>query len=475
MNNITYIPKIIHQLWIGEKPAPTNLMKTWKEKHPDFEYIFWNEDEFKKRHMTFRCQSKIDEIEEINGKADIIRWEILYKYGGVFLDADSICIEPFDDIIMSKKCFAGWENEQVRKGLIATGTMGFPPQHPLVKEAIHWIKHNEVSQAKAGLMAWQSVGPGLLTRMYDTKQFKDLHIFPSYTFLPIHLTRLEYEGHGKVYAFQAWGSTKQSYDDMNSLELPEQFYTPIKSVSVLVSSYNTKSIYIQDCLNSIREQVGHFNIELVWINDGSNMLNTQLLKRMLDNFQKTTRFTRIVYHENNKNQGVSYSLNKGLYMCSNDIIIRMDSDDIMFKDRILNQLTYMDENPDVVICGAQICMFKNDINNIVSETKHTPIHLNDYIKQPKQWLVNHPTLCYRKSAILSVGNYDPKYNKIEDFELMLRVLKKYKYIHNLDDTLLYYRIHDQQVTHNGYGSEREKFHKQRLELMDKLINSIVNN
>ena len=34
------IPKIIHQLWIGPKPAPINLMNTWKEKHPDFEYIF---------------------------------------------------------------------------------------------------------------------------------------------------------------------------------------------------------------------------------------------------------------------------------------------------------------------------------------------------------------------------------------------------------------------------------------------------
>ena len=38
------IPKIIHQLWIGNKPAPTNMMNTWKEKNPEFEYIFWNED-----------------------------------------------------------------------------------------------------------------------------------------------------------------------------------------------------------------------------------------------------------------------------------------------------------------------------------------------------------------------------------------------------------------------------------------------
>jgi hypothetical protein len=56
--------------------------------------------------------------------------------------------------------------------------------------------------------------------MYDTGKFNDLHIFPSFTFLPIHLTGIEYIGHGKIYAFQAWGSTKQSYDNMNNIVLP---------------------------------------------------------------------------------------------------------------------------------------------------------------------------------------------------------------------------------------------------------------
>ena len=88
------IPKIIHQLWIGPKPAPINLMNTWKEKHPDFEYIYWNEAEIVKRDFKFKCQDKIDEIEEINGKADIMRWEILYSFGGVFL-LIHLYFEPF--------------------------------------------------------------------------------------------------------------------------------------------------------------------------------------------------------------------------------------------------------------------------------------------------------------------------------------------------------------------------------------------
>ena len=467
------IPKIIHQLWIGTKPAPINLMNTWKDKYPEFKYVFWNELEIEKRNFKFKCQDKIDEIEEINGKADIMRWEILYKYGGVFLDADSICIEPISQEILNKKCFAGWEQEDVRKGLIATGTMGFPKKHPLVKEAIKWIIDNEISQQKAMLMAWQSVGPGLLTRMYNTGKFNDLHIFPSYLFLPIHLTGLEYTGHGKIYAFQAWGSTKQSYDNMNNMILPKQFLIPPleKGVSILISSYNTKGIYIQECLDSIKHQEGYYNVEVIWINDGSDELHTKLLKMYLDNFIKNTRFITVVYNENDGNKGIGYTLNKGVNMCSYDLIIKMDSDDIMVNNRIQKQLEFMDLNPHVMICGSQINCFKDNINNIISVTNHPCITWDEYKIQKSHWISNHPTLCYRKKAILEAGNYDINKSRMtEDFELTLKMLKTHGYLHNLNEPLLYYRIHDNQVTNNGGIEGREYWQKNRVNLIDNLIN-----
>ena len=257
-----------------------------------------------KRDIKIECQNRVDEMIEINGKADIIRWEILYKYGGVFLDADSICVEPIDDMLMKCKYFAGWEQEQLRKGLIATGTMGFPPKHPLVKEAIEWIKANSVDREKTNMMAWQSVGPGLLTRMYNTGKYKDMTIFPSYTFLPIHCTGAEYKGHGKIYAYQEWGSTHKSYDQMNNTGLQSQFQVPPieNSVSILVSSLNTKATYLQQCLDSIKHQEGLFHMELVWINDGSDAIHTAILKKMLEQFEKTTRFTTVVFSENYGNK-----------------------------------------------------------------------------------------------------------------------------------------------------------------------------
>jgi len=468
------IPKIIHQLWIGDKPRPSKLMDTWRDKNPDFEYICWNEEEMQKRKFIFKCQKKINEIEEINGKADIMRWEILYEYGGVFIDADSICVEPIDEELLSKKCFAGWEQEQVRNGLIATGTMGFPINHPLVKAAIKWILENEVSQVKSNMMAWQSVGPGLLTRMYNTGLFKDLHIFPSYTFLPIHLTGIEYTGHGKIYAFQAWGSTKQSYDNMNNIELPIQFTLPPKEngVSILISSYNTKSIYIQECLESIKHQIGYFNMELIWINDGSDELNSRLLVNYLDKFTKTTRFTKIIYDKNNTNMGIGYTLSKGVNMCSYNTIIKMDSDDIMVKDRIQKQLQFMNDNPNIHICGTQVACFRNNISNVVSVTNHKSITWDEYKVLKSHWISNHPSLCYRKQSILLAGNYDPNKNRIiEDLDLTLRMLKAYGYLHTINESLLYYRLHDNQVTNNGGKEGSFYWNQQRVNLIEELINS----
>ena len=148
----TPIPKIIHQLWIGNKPAPTKFMDTWRDAHESlgFKYMFWNEKNISQNIDLAPVLQKLNSIEEINGKADVIRWLILQKFGGIFIDADSICIHPFDEHLLNGiDAFAGWEQERVRKGLAATGTMGFTPFHPIVNSAIEWIKRNEISMARS--------------------------------------------------------------------------------------------------------------------------------------------------------------------------------------------------------------------------------------------------------------------------------------------------------------------------------------
>ena len=85
--------------------------------------------------------------------------------------------------------------------------------------------------------------------------------------------------------------------------------------------------------------------------------------------------------------------------------------------------------------------------------------------------MNHPSICFRKSAILEVGNYNLSRDKIEnnclsDIDLELRLMKHYGVIYNLSDILLHYRIHDNQITAHGKSSI---FHNKREQLIHDLI------
>lgn len=476
--SVKKIPKIIHQIWIGPKTPPLTLMNSWKEKHPDYEYIFWNETEFQKRNLQLSCLDKINLINEINGKADIIRWEILYKYGGIFIDADSICIEPFDEFFHENTGFASFENEICRKGLVATGTMGFIPQHPICKDIIEWINSNESTNIILNYRAWYSVGPACFTNFLNTKKYEDIKIYPSYFFLPHHFTGETYKAHKKVYAFQEWGTAKSSYDNINTVVLPCDLKPPPqeKWVSLLISSYNTPKKYIHECLESIREQIGHIGIELVWLNDGSTQLYTDELEEELKEFEKNTRFCKLIYERSFINEGLYISLSKGVLKCSHSLIFRMDSDDVMFPQRIIKQYQFMLEHPEIKICSAGLRAFHT--NNIEPDKKipikdaiHQPIiTLDNFKKNHYSWFMNQPSLCFYKQSVIEVGNYGLiKFHKnyMEDYALELRFLKKYGAVYNMPDVLVYYRMHANQMTYL-HQLETDK-------LKEKMIQMIIYN
>ena len=239
-------------------------MDTWKNIHEKegFEYIRWTDYEMKKRGFNSQLQNKINDMIEINGKADILRWELLYKYGGFFVDADEYCIEPVTYLVEKYKAFAGYENEQVRNTgwcgntdqyddvlarthpLIATGTMAFPPKHELPRLAIEWIKNNDINVDRTGKRAWRTVGPGLLTRLYHSQVWNDITILPSYLFLPIHVTGCAYNGREKIYANQEWGSSKQSYDSMNLVELPPHLKKLVKDLNKVKVKHKVKNVVV---------------------------------------------------------------------------------------------------------------------------------------------------------------------------------------------------------------------------------------
>ena len=90
------IPKIIHQIWLGP-PIPELLQKftqIWRDVHPDWTYILWTEDNIKTLKLI--NQEYYDEETEYASKANILRYELLYQFGGVYIDTDFMCLKSLD-------------------------------------------------------------------------------------------------------------------------------------------------------------------------------------------------------------------------------------------------------------------------------------------------------------------------------------------------------------------------------------------
>jgi len=201
------IPKIIHQIWVGDQSKrPVEMMETWKEKNPTWDYRFWSEENMPK----LRNQAQFDAMNELAGKADILRYELLYDHGGFFIDADSVCVNPLDDFFTENKAFCCWENEQIREGLMSNGYFATEKNSPLAERLIARIGTYPVEEVAKlpNLTAWQVVGPVLLTETVRSMPECGMNVYPSHYFIPRHYTGLQYEGNDKIYAEQYWGSTE---------------------------------------------------------------------------------------------------------------------------------------------------------------------------------------------------------------------------------------------------------------------------
>ena len=307
------VPKIIHQLWIGDKPPPTNAMNTIRNKNPDYEYNLWNEELIEEKlKIPKRYQRKIENHSAIWGKADMYRYLILEQFGGVFVDADMIAVEPLDDFLLNKAFFC-WENEIARPNLCATSLQAYPPHHIIPQTAIQWIMNNNVNIEQTKTPSWELVGPLLLTRTYHEliPDKSVVNVFPSYYALPDHHSGSKYIGHGKVYMSHEWGSTWNSYQKINEMSIPSHHQNPDTFIDIdIPDSIPAKKI--KEIMKGIKNMEGHFNINIKCDKDLSKYLNSM----------------RFVYHN-----GIGRELSQEELLQYNENLVKYHEDLIYYNER----------------------------------------------------------------------------------------------------------------------------------------------
>jgi mannosyltransferase OCH1-like enzyme len=189
------IPKIIHQVWSGIKDPLPEIFKrfsnTWKEYHPDWEYELWDHERmnnFVKNNYPQYWQKYIQFAYNIQ-RWDTIRYLILYKIGGVYVDFDSECLEPIDKLLNGRSCCFSLEPESHRARynkdhFFNNAFMACKANHPFFEKIISGIfykfdQYQSNSEYKAKNVM-ESTGPCMLVNLYEEYIHKeDIYLIPS--------------------------------------------------------------------------------------------------------------------------------------------------------------------------------------------------------------------------------------------------------------------------------------------------------
>jgi mannosyltransferase OCH1-like enzyme len=202
------IPKRLGHIWIGPKMAPVEWMQSWVEKHPSWDYTLYG-NEFL-RSGAFRTRPQIEEYMKRGwyaGVADLMRYEILYEFGGYLAEADSICLHPIDELFEDGgTLYTVYENEFLR-GQFVSPILAAAPKHPFVKAVIDRLaavppEHLDHPRKQTG---------NLFIAQLIEELRPEIVIWPSYTLIPEHFLGRKYTGPGKVYARQIFGETTGAY------------------------------------------------------------------------------------------------------------------------------------------------------------------------------------------------------------------------------------------------------------------------
>ncbi len=192
------IPHIIHQIWSGidgELPYFFKMLgNTWRYHHPNWEYRLWDNDKINKFIFDFypEYSEKYNNFKYNIQRWDAIRYLILYKFGGLYVDFDYECIKPIDQLIKNIECCFSCEPEQHciyfgKNTLFNNALIGCNPENDFIKKIISEV-FNPVDPHKhqdRNMEVLVSTGPLMLTNLYEKYELKKrIYLIPAYYVSP---------------------------------------------------------------------------------------------------------------------------------------------------------------------------------------------------------------------------------------------------------------------------------------------------
>jgi len=134
------VPKIIHRFWSGpEMPEEYRRFgESWARHHPEWEMKLWKDDNL----PSLVHQKLYDQAETPCYKSELVRYEVVFQQGGIYVDTDFECLRSIEPLIEGLEAFSAQQYDDIQKpGAIACGFFGAVPGHPWIKDILDRIPH----------------------------------------------------------------------------------------------------------------------------------------------------------------------------------------------------------------------------------------------------------------------------------------------------------------------------------------------
>lgn len=215
----------------------------------------------------------------------------------------------------------------------------------------------------------------------------------------------------------------------------------MSNFSILMSIYYKEdNQHFNRAMQSIWDEQTVKPNEIILVKDVPMPLPEALCKSINIWQEKLGKVLKVVLHEG---VGIGPAKHLGIKHCTNELIAVMDTDDIALPDRFEQQLQVF-ENNDIDVCGTWVSEFENDESYIISYRRVPEFHNEIIVFAKSRNPISHPTVMYKKSAVLKAGNYS-KYKRNEDYNLFVKLIMSGAKFYNIQKPLVNMRIGNGQV------------------------------
>lgn len=410
-------PKIIHYCWLNKTLIKPEIVEaaihTWKKVLADYEIKLWDRESIKEFNIP-----NIEKYIEAGSNSysyavDLIKLYALYKYGGIYLDADCRVNKSFDGLL-NNNLFVG--NKSPKNGCLGYEIIGAEKNCTTIVDLISsYTKLNYIGE------------DGSINKYNPYEVFNKTMLNSIATpWKPIdeiqHIKSLT------IYPQSYFYSETGGYCNLSG------YSSRINTVSVVMPVYNSEK-YIKEAIESVLAQT--FNdFEFIIVNDGSTDNSESIIKSYLDDR---------IYYIKKEHSGIADSLNLGIKHSTGMFIARMDADDIMYPERLEKQVALMLRNKDIDLLGTGFEYIKNgEKSKQYFSVPQTCPTMEMFIKG--QNIVAHPTVMMRAESLKKLPFlYEQYYNGVEDLKLWMTMLSRGLKMWVIPTILHGYRIHDNQT------------------------------